>query len=237
MPYRNRIGAYRTALAVAALGVALAACSRDDASSESAARPPAAGAQAATPPAPAPDDAASTSTRSQSEGSVALQKITDAGKQHMMAMSGDVDSDFASMMTMHHQMGIQMMDVELRYGASADLKAMATKMKADQQAEIQQMAPHIKAAGHDMANMPGMDTQGASGTLHQIMTASQNQSMPMSGKVDKDFAMMMTMHHQTAIKMIDALLQNGKDAELKAMAEKMKAKQQDEIKKLAPFAA
>ena len=72
--------------------------------------------------------------------------------------------------------------------------------------------------------------------LHHAMMAGQDMRMPMSGNVDKDFAMMMTMHHEQAIKMVDVLLQRGTSAELKALAAKMKATQMDEIKKLAPFA-
>ena len=48
-------------------------------------------------------------------------------------------------------------------------------------------------------------------------------------------ASMMTMHHQTAIRMIDVLQQNGKASDLKALGAKMKANQQEEIKKMEPF--
>jgi uncharacterized protein (DUF305 family) len=71
--------------------------------------------------------------------------------------------------------------------------------------------------------------------LHRIMSESRNMSMPMSGDVDKDFASIMSMHHQQGIKMIDVLLQNGRNAELKELARKMKAEQQKEIRELAPF--
>ena len=66
--------------------------------------------------------------------------------------------------------------------------------------------------------------------------AGNDMRMPMSGNVDKDFAMMMTMHHQQAVRMVDVLLQRGKSEELKALARKMKAAQLAEIKKMAAFA-
>lgn len=71
--------------------------------------------------------------------------------------------------------------------------------------------------------------------LHRVMSEGQKMPMPMTGNVDKDFAAMMTMHHQQAIKMVDVLLQHGSNAELKAMATKMKIQQQEEITKLAPY--
>ena len=72
--------------------------------------------------------------------------------------------------------------------------------------------------------------------LHRIMMQGQKMPMPMSGNVDKDFAAMMTMHHQQAIQMADVLLKHGKSAELKALARKMQEEQRKEIKQLAPFA-
>lgn len=72
--------------------------------------------------------------------------------------------------------------------------------------------------------------------LHHAMMSGHNMRMPMSGNVDKDFAVMMTMHHQQAVEMADVLLQRGKSEELKALARKMKATQLEEIRKMAAFA-
>jgi uncharacterized protein (DUF305 family) len=61
--------------------------------------------------------------------------------------------------------------------------------------------------------------------------------MTMTGDVDTDFATMMTMHHQQAIRMSDVLIRQGKNAELRALAQKMKAAQLEEIRKMAPYTA
>ena len=89
-------------------------------------------------------------------------------------------------------------------------------------------------ADHHASPMAGQSE--GSKELHHAMMSGHDMRMPMSGEVDKDFAMMMTMHHQQAIKMVDVLLQRGTSEELKALARKMKAAQLDEIKKMAPFA-
>lgn len=81
-------------------------------------------------------------------------------------------------------------------------------------------------AGHSAGSME----------LHRIMMQGQKMPMPMSGNVDKDFAAMMTMHHQQAIQMADVLLKHGRNAELKTLARKMQEEQRKEIKQLAPFA-
>jgi uncharacterized protein (DUF305 family) len=43
------------------------------------------------------------------------------------------------------------------------------------------------------------------------------------------------MHHQQAIEMVNVLLHHGSNAELKALASKMKAAQQEEIKQMATY--
>lgn len=79
-----------------------------------------------------------------SAGSMQLHQIMEQGQKKPMTMSGQVDRDFAMMMTMHHQQAIKMADVELTHGTHAELKALAQKMKDAQQKEIQQLAPHTK---------------------------------------------------------------------------------------------
>jgi Domain of unknown function (DUF305) len=53
--------------------------------------------------------------------------------------SGDVDSDFVSMMTPHHQGAIEMAQAELRYGHNEQLRRMAQEIIVTQQQEIAAM--------------------------------------------------------------------------------------------------
>ena len=76
---------------------------------------------------------------------------------------------------------------------------------------------HKGAAGpHDMKSsmMMGMDGM---------------QKMQMTGDTDKDFAMMMKMHHQQALNMAEMQLANGKSPEMKAMAKQIIVSQKKEI--------
>ena len=77
--------------------------------------------------------------------------------------------------------------------------------------------------------------------MHRNMTVSSDmrqsmksgmdnmQQMQMSGDTDKDFAMMMKMHHQQALDMAETQLAHGKSRELKAMASKIISGQKKEI--------
>ena len=86
--------------------------------------------------------------------------------------------------------------------------------------------------------------QGASGPMSGSMHGSEDMGqamksgmegmsqMKMSGDTDKDFAMMMKMHHEQAVKMAKVEVAEGKSPEIKAMAAKMMKDQQREIGQL-----
>ena len=61
--------------------------------------------------------------------------------------------------------------------------------------------------------------------------------MTMSGDTDKDFAMMMKIHHQQAVDMSEIELAHGKSTEMKAMAKQIITAQKKEIAKFDQFLA
>ena len=72
---------------------------------------------------------------------------------------------------------------------------------------------------------------GGSADMKQPMMTGMDrmQKMPMSGDTDKDFAMMMKIHHQGAIDMAQMELAHGKSPAMKAMAKQIIAAQKKEI--------
>lgn len=72
---------------------------------------------------------------------------------------------------------------------------------------------------------------GGSADMKQSMKAGMDsmQNMQSTGDIDKDFAMMMKMHHQQALDMAQMELAHGKSPELKAMASKIIAAQKKQI--------
>ena len=55
-----------------------------------------------------------------------------------MAMTGDTDKDFAMMMKMHHQQAVNMAEMEIAHGRSAEMKTMAKQIIVAQKKEIAQ---------------------------------------------------------------------------------------------------
>ena len=72
-----------------------------------------------------------------------------------------------------------------------------------------------------------------------MMTDMHNKMMGMksSGNLDTDFAMMMRIHHQSAVVMAEAQLQNGKDPQMRTMAKNIIRDQKKEIAVFDKFLA
>lgn len=64
-----------------------------------------------------------------------------------MAMSGNVDRDFAAMMKMHHEGAIRMSQNELQKGKDPQLREMAKKIIEAQKQEIAQLEQWLKKGG------------------------------------------------------------------------------------------
>ena len=78
--------------------------------------------------------------------------------------------------------------------------------------------------------MPAMDMKH--GTDMKSMMSDMNEKMTAmkpTGNTDVDFAMMMRVHHQSAVTMAEAELQNGKDPQMRAMAKDIIRAQKKEI--------
>ena len=75
--------------------------------------------------------------------------------------------------------------------------------------------------------------QGTSGSeeMKQAMMSGMDsmQKMPITGDTDKDFAMMMKMHHEQGVVMANIELSQGKSPAMKAMARQIIAAQMKEI--------
>ena len=84
----------------------------------------------------------------------------------------------------------------------------------------------------------GMDMKQGMG-MKPMMTDMQDKMMAMksTGNVDVDFAAMMRVHHQSAITMAEAELQNGKDPQMRAMAKDIIRAQKKEIAAFDKFLA
>jgi len=95
--------------------------------------------------------AAPSSSGGAMQGEMGQSMMRNMQQMQSMPMTGDTDHDFATMMRMHHQGGIDMAQAELKSGRDPKLREMAKKIISSQQQEIKQfdawLAQHKQAGG------------------------------------------------------------------------------------------
>ncbi len=100
---------------------------------------------------------------------------------------------------------------------------------------------YAQAPAQPMQGKMGTTTAKAGGGMDMMSTMKEMNdkmaSMPMTGKPDIDFAMMMRVHHQGAIQMAEVELRDGKEAEMKKMAKSIISAQKKEIAEIDRFLA
>lgn len=141
------------------------------------------------------------------------------------------DIEFAQGMIAHHEQAIEMSEMALdpKAAAGTAVKNLATRIKAAQDPEIQQMTAWLKAHNktvemamddsHNMASMPGMMSAG---DMDGLATKT-------GGGFDAAWLTMMIAHHTGAIEMSTTVKAKGADGELRALAENIITAQQAEI--------
>lgn len=117
--------------------------------------------------------------------------------------------------------------------AQAPAKPDASQMKSGMEMKPGDMKQgDMKQGDMDMKGMrPGsMDMKGMMKDMSEKMS-----SMKMSGNPDVDFAMMMRIHHEGAIRMAEVELRDGKEASMKKMAKDIISAQRKEIAQIDKF--
>lgn len=117
--------------------------------------------------------------------------------------------------------------------AQALAKPDASQMKSGMEMKPGDMKQgDMKQGDMDMKGMrPGsMDMKGMMKDMSEKMS-----SMKMSGNPDVDFAMMMRIHHEGAIRMAEVELRDGKEASMKKMAKDIISAQRKEIAQIDKF--
>ncbi len=158
----------------------------------------------------------------QQSTSNAMMKSMMSGMNKMMGMkmTGDPDHDFAMMLKMHHQSAVDMSDLEIKQGKNAQVKAMATKIKASNQKEIKELDQFLSS------HKPMSSSSKLGQTGMEIMHGGKHS---MNGNVDHDYASMMAQHHQQGIDMARAFLKEGKTSSMKTLANKVISEQTKEL--------
>jgi uncharacterized protein (DUF305 family) len=141
------------------------------------------------------------------------------------AVFNDADVTFAMEMVMHHQQAIEMSDTLLaKDGVHPDVVALAERIKAAQGPEIETMNQWLEDWGQD-TEMGGME-HGGGMMSEEDMAALEDADGETASSL---FLKQMIMHHQGAIDMAQTQIDNGKNPDAVALAQKIVQDQTAEI--------
>lgn len=149
-----------------------------------------------------------------------------------------VDVEFVQGMIPHHEQAIEMAEIALdpKAGASAAVLALAERIRAGQDPEIDLMRGWLKAWGQpEMQDMPGHDMSSMGGMMKP---EDMDRLSATTGKAfDAMWLEMMIAHHEGAIEMANIAQGGGKSAEVRALLEAVIAAQTAEIAEMKALLA
>ena len=165
--------------------------------------------------------------------------MSDTSKQTIpeSANFNATDVGFAQGMIPHHAQAVEMADLALEKSTNADVLALAKQIKASQNPEIQTMSGWLQSwgqkvpstdsmsgGGHDMTDMGGMMMDG-------MMTEADMEKLESSSGTafDRLWMELMIQHHEGAVRMSEDELKDGKNPDVKALAQTIVTSQQAEI--------
>ncbi|GAA4892574.1 DUF305 domain-containing protein [Tessaracoccus lubricantis] len=156
---------------------------------------------------------------------------TDTAGGEVSETHNDADTSFAQMMIIHHEGAIEMAELAVDKAEAPEVVALAERIAAAQGPEIDEMTQWLGAWGEDVA---ASDHSGMSHGGMDMDGMSQEEMMEwlsgLSGdEFDTAFLEGMIAHHEGAVEMAEAELDEGQNAEALALAEKIIADQEAEI--------
>ncbi|MEK6441377.1 DUF305 domain-containing protein [Pseudonocardia sp. T1-2H] len=177
----------------------------------------------------------STSTVTATPATVAAP--SGSGSTSASSVHDDADVAFAQGMIPHDSQAVDMAGLAADRAGNDRVKQLAAAVEIAQGPEIEQLRGFLAAwgqpeapAGTDHAGV-GHSSTGGSG----MMTDAQMQQLRQARGADFDrmFLQMMTAHHEGAVEMARTELAGGRNAEAKALAQKIIDEQQAEITTMA----
>jgi len=142
------------------------------------------------------------------------------------------DIMFVEMMIPHHEQAVEMSELILaKDGVAAEVAALAEQIRAAQEPEIALMEQWLDDWGlPSMSGMGGMD-HGGSGGMDGMMSDEQMAELETADGATGStiFLELMIEHHEGAIEMAQEVINDGRDAGVRTLAEQIIVSQTAEI--------
>ena len=150
--------------------------------------------------------------------------------------SAPFDRSFIDAMVPHHRSAVRMAETAQQAGlGQPELISLALNIVDSQKQEIDQMLQWRK----QWYGSSKVDPQGADGlemSMEEMGMAHGGNDIASAKDVDSAFASMMSDHHKGAVAMARLALERGQHPEIKALAKRIIAAQERELKVMKPYA-
>ena len=147
------------------------------------------------------------------------------------ASFNDADVTFAQSMIVHHEQAIEMAALAADRADSDEVRDLAERIEAAQQPEIELMETWLDQWGQERPADSGMDGMGMDHGASGMM--SEDEMAALEGASGEDFDRMflelMIVHHQGAIEMARAELEDGTNPDALDVARAIVETQSDEV--------
>ena len=142
----------------------------------------------------------------------------------------DADVTFIQDMTPHHVGALAMAQLAATRAENADVKALAERIVAEQDPELKRMQEMATAWGVQLDAAGAGHSMGGGATMSRGMGGDQATLMPLKGVAfDRAFLTLMTAHHEGALPMAQAQLDDGQNPQASVLAQAIIKAQTGEI--------
>ena len=157
-----------------------------------------------------------------------------AADQGTEARFNEADVTFVAGMRPHHEQAVEMADLVLAADPPAEVAALAERIKADQQPEIEQLDAMLETFGEKPAGGHGGHGGGDKAEHEGMMSEQEMASLrqatgPAAARL---FLELMIVHHEGAISASETELREGQHEPALELARKIRASQQTEIEQM-----
>jgi uncharacterized protein (DUF305 family) len=167
-------------------------------------------------------------------GSSSSQSPSSASASVTATAQNAADVAFATDMIPHHSQAVEMADMALTKATNADVKSLATKIKAAQDPEIITMAGWLKGWNQPVPassmSMSGMGEASGMGMMSDAEMATLDKATGVG--FDRMWVKMMITHHQGAVDMSKTELAGGQYSGAKTLAQSIITSQTAQISQL-----
>lgn len=160
-------------------------------------------------------------------GAMVLAGCGDDGESGGGSKGNGTDRAFVAAMVPHHESAVQMAEIAQKRGESKFVKQLADDIVRTQNAEITTMRREDEALEN-----AGVETGDLGVPEHGMGMDDDPATLETAKPFDRAFLDMMIPHHEGAVTMAKAELDEGGDPELKALAEDIIEAQEREIEEM-----